>query len=106
MSKSAAWILLFLPCEVRLSIKSLDPMLFWIVIALLTFAVAASFLLPLIRSGLRAEVQARDGAMAVYRDQLDEISRDIERGLLKVMKTITRSPVVALQFGKSKMKMT
>jgi cytochrome c-type biogenesis protein CcmH len=76
MSKSAAWILIFLPSEVRLSIKSLDPMLFWIVIAFLTFAVAASFLLPLIRSGGRAEVQARDGAMAVYRDQLQELERD------------------------------
>lgn len=82
MSKSAAWILLFLPCEVRLSIKSLDPMLFWIVIALLTFAVAASFLLPLIRSGLRAEVQARDGAMAVYRDQLQELERDKAASLI------------------------
>jgi cytochrome c-type biogenesis protein CcmH len=82
MSKSAAWILIFLPPEVRLSIKSLDPMLFWIVIAFLTFAVAASFLLPLIRSGGRAEVQARDGAMAVYRDQLQELERDKAAALI------------------------
>jgi cytochrome c-type biogenesis protein CcmH len=67
---------------INLWIKSLDPMLFWIFIALLTFAVAASFLLPLIRSGVHAEVQARDGAMAVYRDQLQELERDKASALI------------------------
>ncbi|TWD46984.1 cytochrome c-type biogenesis protein CcmH [Agrobacterium vitis] len=59
-------------------------MLFWIVIAFLTFAVAASFLLPLIRSGGRAEVQAREGAIAVYRDQLQELERDKAAALITV----------------------
>lgn len=57
-------------------------MLFWIVIALLTFAVAASFLRPLMGRGPRAEVQARDGAMAVYRDQLQELERDKAAALI------------------------
>jgi cytochrome c-type biogenesis protein CcmH len=57
-------------------------MLFWIVIAVLTFAVAASFLMPLMRAGRRSEVQARDGAMAVYRDQLQELERDKAGGLI------------------------
>ncbi|HBF28353.1 c-type cytochrome biogenesis protein CcmI [Rhizobium sp.] len=51
-------------------------MLFWIVIAFLTFVVTASFLMPFLRGGRRAEVQTRDGAMAVYRDQLQELERD------------------------------
>lgn len=57
-------------------------MLFWIVIAVLTFAVAAIFLMPLMRTGRRTEVQARDGAMAVYRDQLQELERDKASALI------------------------
>ncbi len=57
-------------------------MLFWIVIAILTFAVAASVLMPLLKAGRRAEVQARDGAIAVYRDQLQELERDKASALI------------------------
>lgn len=57
-------------------------MLFWIVIAVLTFAVAASFLIPLMRAGRSREVQTRDGAMAVYRDQLQELERDKAAALI------------------------
>lgn len=57
-------------------------MLFWIVIAVLTFAVVASFLIPLMRAGRSREVQTRDGAMAVYRDQLQELERDKAAALI------------------------
>ncbi|MBF2716707.1 c-type cytochrome biogenesis protein CcmI [Agrobacterium vitis] len=57
-------------------------MLFWVEIAVLTFAVAAAFLLPLTRAQQRGERETRDGAMAVYRDQLQELERDRAGGLI------------------------
>ncbi|BCH53742.1 c-type cytochrome biogenesis protein CcmI [Agrobacterium vitis] len=57
-------------------------MLFWVEIAVLTFAVAAAFLLPLTRGQQRDERETRDGAMAVYRDQLQELDRDRAGGLI------------------------
>ncbi|MVA27144.1 c-type cytochrome biogenesis protein CcmI [Agrobacterium vitis] len=57
-------------------------MLFWVEIAVLTFAVAAAFLLPLTRAQQRGERETRDGAMAVYRDQLQELDRDRAGGLI------------------------
>ncbi|MCM2449886.1 c-type cytochrome biogenesis protein CcmI [Agrobacterium vitis] len=57
-------------------------MLFWVEIAVLTFAVAAAFLVPLTRAQQRGERETRDGAMAVYRDQLQELDRDRAGGLI------------------------
>ncbi|MDQ0454269.1 c-type cytochrome biogenesis protein CcmI [Rhizobium paknamense] len=57
-------------------------MLFWIVIAVLTFAVAAAFLLPLIRATPSAADDAQAAAMAIYRDQLKELERDKAAGLI------------------------
>ena len=51
-------------------------MLFWVEIAVLTFAVAAAFLWPLTRLRRETERDTREGAMAVYRDQLQELERD------------------------------
>ncbi|MCM2291915.1 c-type cytochrome biogenesis protein CcmI [Allorhizobium sp. BGMRC 0089] len=59
-------------------------MLFWIVIAVLTFGVAAAFLRPLAGGMARAEIDARAGALAVYRDQLQELDRDRQSGLIGV----------------------
>ncbi|WP_275789860.1 c-type cytochrome biogenesis protein CcmI [Pararhizobium gei] len=56
-------------------------MLFWIVVAILTSAVAAVLLLPLLRAGAEAEVpQSHD--VEVYRDQLEELKRDEKSGLI------------------------
>lgn len=57
-------------------------MLFWVEIAVLTFAVAAAFLWPLTRLRREAERDTRDGAIAVYRDQLQELERDRAGGLI------------------------
>ncbi len=56
-------------------------MLFWILVALMTAVVAIVLLKPLL--GARAEpvVEGRHDA-AVYRDQLDEIGRDLTQGLI------------------------
>jgi cytochrome c-type biogenesis protein CcmH len=53
---------------------------FWLVAGALTLAVAAI----LVRAGLRAQAAApaAEADMAVYRDQLAEIDRDIARGLI------------------------
>ena len=56
-------------------------MLFWILVAVLTAAVAAVLLLPLLRAGRSADVaEAHDAE--VYRDQLDELTRDERAGLI------------------------
>ena len=55
-------------------------MIFWIVMAALTAAATAVLLLPLFRS--RATVGAHESEIAIYRDQLQEIERDVERGVL------------------------
>jgi cytochrome c-type biogenesis protein CcmH len=48
--------------------------------AVLTAAVTLALLAPLFRT--RSETSARDAEIAIYRDQLDEIGRDVARGVL------------------------
>lgn len=56
-------------------------MLFWILVAILTAAVAAVLLLPLLRAAASAEApQSHD--VEVYRDQLEELKRDEKNGLI------------------------
>src|SRR5262249_24759032 len=55
-----------------------DPMLLWFVFALLTAAAVFAVLWPLSRTG---DVQAGSD-LAVYRDQLDEVERDLRSGLI------------------------
>ncbi|MBB4168667.1 c-type cytochrome biogenesis protein CcmI [Rhizobium sp. BK538] len=56
-------------------------MLFWILVAALTAAVAAILLYPLLR-GAKAVDDMRAGEAAVYRDQLRELDRDRAGGLI------------------------
>ncbi len=56
-------------------------MLFWIFVAILTAAVAAALLYPLLR-GAHAGADDRAGEAAVYRDQLKELERDRQQGLI------------------------
>ncbi|KQV63842.1 cytochrome C biogenesis protein CycH [Rhizobium sp. Root1220] len=56
-------------------------MLFWILVATLTAVVAAVLLYPLLR-GARASEDMRAGEMAVYRDQLGELDKDLAGGLI------------------------
>lgn len=56
-------------------------MLFWIVVSVLTAAVAAVLLYPLLR-GAKAAEDSRAGEAAVYRDQLRELDRDLAGGLI------------------------
>ncbi|MEK1929327.1 MAG: c-type cytochrome biogenesis protein CcmI [Pararhizobium sp.] len=56
-------------------------MLFWILVATLTAAVAAVLLLPLLRAAAGAEVP-RSHDVEVYRDQLEELKRDEKNGLI------------------------
>lgn len=56
-------------------------MLFWILVAVLTAAVAAILLYPLLR-GAKAAGDMRAGEAAVYRDQLRELDRDLSGGLI------------------------
>ncbi|POO56226.1 c-type cytochrome biogenesis protein CcmI [Agrobacterium rosae] len=55
--------------------------MFWILIALLTAAVAIVLTYPLMRSSGVADT-AREGEVAVYRDQLAELQRERESGLI------------------------
>lgn len=55
--------------------------MFWIIIALLTAAVALVLTYPLMRSYGTADT-GRDGEVAVYRDQLAELQRERESGLI------------------------
>lgn len=57
-------------------------MLFWVIAALLTLGASLSVLLPLSR---RASKHAVEGShdLEVYRDQLAELDRDAERGLIQ-----------------------
>ncbi len=60
-------------------------MLLWIILAFLTAAVAATFIIPLARSARAAAVTAADdraGEVEVYRDQLGELQRDLAGGLI------------------------
>lgn len=56
-------------------------MLFWILVAVLTAAVAVILLYPLLR-GAKAVQNSRAGEVAVYRDQLRELDRDLAGGLI------------------------
>jgi cytochrome c-type biogenesis protein CcmH len=56
-------------------------MLFWILVAAMTAAVAALLLYPLLR-GAKAPDDGREGEVAVYRDQLRELDRDLSGGLI------------------------
>ncbi len=56
-------------------------MLLWLAFALLTAVVLAAVLAPLARPA-RAVAAPEAGALAVYRDQLDEIERERARGLV------------------------
>ena len=56
-------------------------MLFWIAVAVLTVAAAYALLLPLFRSDA-GEAREAEPAVAVFADQLAEIDREEERGLL------------------------
>jgi cytochrome c-type biogenesis protein CcmH len=56
-------------------------MLLWIVMAVLTAAASLSVLVPLYRSG-RSERPAGEAKLSIYRDQLNEVDRDRERGLI------------------------
>jgi cytochrome c-type biogenesis protein CcmH len=56
-------------------------MALWIILALLTAAVAASLLMPLARRS-RAASGERAGEVEVYRDQLNELERDRAQGLI------------------------
>ncbi|TAV88707.1 c-type cytochrome biogenesis protein CcmI [Rhizobium leguminosarum] len=59
----------------------LGDMLFWILIAALTAALAVILLYPLLR-GAKAAENIRAGEAAVYRDQLRELDRDLDGGLI------------------------
>ena len=56
-------------------------MLFWILVAILTAAVAAVLLLPLLRRPVAAAGDASHD-VEVYRDQLEELKRDEATGLI------------------------
>ena len=56
-------------------------MVFWILVAIMTAAVAALLLYPLLR-GAKAADNERAGEAAVYRDQLRELDRDLAGGLI------------------------
>lgn len=57
-------------------------MLLWIAFAILTAAVLAFVLAPLVRARSGAADGAVAGSLAVYRDQLDEVAAEQSRGLL------------------------
>jgi cytochrome c-type biogenesis protein CcmH len=56
-------------------------MLFWILVAVLTAGVGVILLHPLLREAAAAG-NSRAGEAAVYRDQLDELDRDLAGGLI------------------------
>ena len=56
-------------------------MLLWIVMAVLTAAASLSVLMPLYRGG-RSERPAGEAKLSIYRDQLNEVDRDRDRGLI------------------------
>ncbi len=61
--------------------RYLEPMLFWILAAFLTFVAAFAVLRPFaVRSTMSEDARAHD--IEVYRDQLEEVERDAERGLI------------------------
>ena len=57
-------------------------MIFWILIACLTALAALSVLVPMARAGRRRVSQAAQADESVYRDQLNAIDTELERGLI------------------------
>ncbi|ASP31974.1 c-type cytochrome biogenesis protein CcmI [Labrenzia sp. VG12] len=57
-------------------------MVFWILIACLTALAALSVLVPLARSGRQHTAEAAKADEAVYRDQLNAIETELERGFI------------------------
>ena len=57
-------------------------MMFWVMAAVMTVAATLSLLIPLARAS-RAQAEAQAFDAEVYHDQLRELDRDIEAGLLK-----------------------
>ncbi len=55
-------------------------MVLWIAMAVLTAAASIALLAPLFRA--RVSARTSDEAVAIYRDQLDEVNRDVARGVL------------------------
>jgi cytochrome c-type biogenesis protein CcmH len=58
-----------------------NPMLFWIIAALLTLGACLAVLVPLMRAR-REAVADTDFDLAVYQDQLAELDRDMARGVI------------------------
>ena len=56
-------------------------MVFWVIMAVLAASVSLSVLMPLYRTR-QLERRLAEQEVSVYRDQLDEIDRDVERGLI------------------------
>jgi cytochrome c-type biogenesis protein CcmH len=56
-------------------------MFFWVVAALLTLVACLAVLLPLVRNAGQAD-PGESHDLEVYRDQLDELDRDVARGLI------------------------
>uniref|UniRef100_UPI003F72114B c-type cytochrome biogenesis protein CcmI n=1 Tax=Yoonia sp. TaxID=2212373 RepID=UPI003F72114B len=55
-------------------------MIFWILVGAMTLAVAGLMAIPLLRA---PDVQGENPDIAIYRAQLAEIDRDLERSLLE-----------------------
>jgi cytochrome c-type biogenesis protein CcmH len=56
-------------------------MTLWIVMAVLAALASLAVLVPLYR-GRGGQARTADGEVSVYRDQLDEVARDLDRGLI------------------------
>ncbi|HJO75194.1 MAG TPA: c-type cytochrome biogenesis protein CcmI, partial [Rhodospirillales bacterium] len=56
--------------------------LFWAIAALMTVAALAMVIIPLLRQPKQSAPSRAEFDLTVYKDQLAEISRDRERGLL------------------------
>ncbi|MDE2630352.1 MAG: c-type cytochrome biogenesis protein CcmI, partial [Alphaproteobacteria bacterium] len=54
----------------------------WLICAVLTVAILAVLLFPLLKGGSEAAAPRVDYDIVVYRNQLAEIEQEIERGLL------------------------
>ena len=59
----------------------MNSMLFWTLAAILTLAAALAVMLPFLRGGERTVSEAEHD-LAVYRDQLAELEREVQRGLI------------------------
>lgn len=57
-------------------------MIFWLLLALIAAAVAIALAVPLVTGSGRRAADAAAHDRAVYRDQLEEVERDLARGLL------------------------